>query len=107
MNPAEDKEIRVEINKVLISEGLHILHDITERISIGRHWSPLVLKGFCRFLKTGQKINKGDLLRDSEIYLLKLAQHLHFGDEIKLLKNATAISKDSMIACHRTLMKIL
>ena len=71
VNPDEDKEIRVEVNKVVISEGLHILHDITERFST---WKSLVsfiavLKGFCRFLKTGQKINKGDLLRDAELYL--------------------------------------
>ena len=101
VNPDEDKEIRVEVNKVVISEGLHILHDITERFST---WKSLVsfiavLKGFCRFLKTGQKINKGDLLRDAELYLLKLAQQLHFGDEIQLLRKAKAISKDSRIVC--------
>ena len=66
VNPEEDKEIRIEVNKVVISEGRHILQDITEKFST---WKSLVsfiaiLKGFCRFLKTGQKINKGDLLRD-------------------------------------------
>nr|XP_022295008.1 uncharacterized protein LOC111105127 [Crassostrea virginica] len=47
VNPDEDKEIRVEVNKVVIS----------------------------------------------------LAQQLHFGDEIQLLKKAKAISKDSRIVC--------
>ena len=42
VNPVENKEIHVEVNKVVISEALYTLHDITEIFSTWKLFYPVI-----------------------------------------------------------------
>ena len=100
VNPDDDKEIRVEVNKLVVSEGLAVFRDITERIS---SWESLIsfvatMKKAVRRRNSCKDVDGRTLKQDAELFLLKLTQRMSFADELRALKSGESIGKDSPVA---------
>ena len=100
VNPDDDKAIRVEVNKLVVSEGLAVFRDIMEWTS---SWESLIsfvatMKKAVRRHNSCKDVDRRTLRQDAEHFLLKLAQRMSFADELRALKSGESIGKDSPVA---------